>query len=148
MEKLKYFKRVALKQYWCFTTLTTLQCTVVESAKYSHEVLFSFRSASAVAPVLNMKWMFWPSVHCTEMKFCKKKKKLVGGTCFSDGLSFFLMLLQLYGEVLHPLHHEEAKCSREAQDDHQQQLPHQQEVAAVEERHSCENRLTAYNRFH
>lgn len=128
---------------------TALHRSMLESAKYSHEFLFSFFSASAVAPIVNVKWTFWPSVHCTKMKFRKKSQ-----TCFSDGLSFsqpasaFLMFLQIYGEVLHPLHHEEAQCSREAQDDHQQQLPHQQEVTAVEERHSCKNRLTTHNRFH
>lgn len=58
------------------------------------------------------------------------------------------MFLQIYREVLHPLHHEEAECSSEAQDDHEQELPHQQEVTAVEERQSCENRLTTHNRFH
>lgn len=63
---------------------TTLQCSVVKSAKYSHEEVFSFLSASAVAPILNMKWTFWPSVHCTEMKIWKTG----GETCFSEGLSF------------------------------------------------------------
>lgn len=52
------------------------------------------------------------------------------------------MFLQIYGEVLHPLHHEEAERPAEAQDDHQQQLPHQHQVAAVEERHGCKHRLT------
>lgn len=63
-------------------------------------------------------------------------------------LPCFLMFLQIYREVLHPLHHEEAECSSEAQDDHQQELPHQQEVTAVEERQSCKNRLTTHHRFH
>lgn len=54
----------------------------------------------------------------------------------------FLIFLKIYREVLHPLHHEEAECSSEAQDDHQQELPHQQEVTAVEECHRCKNRLT------
>ena len=53
----------------------------------------------------------------------------------------FLIFLQICGEVLHPLHHKEAECSSETQEDHQQELPHQQEVTAVEERHRCENRL-------
>lgn len=55
---------------------------------------------------------------------------------------FFLIFLQIYREVLHPLHHEEAESSSEAQDDHQQELPLQQEVTAVEERHCRKNRLT------
>lgn len=57
-------------------------------------------------------------------------------------LFFFLIFLQIYREVFHPLHQEEAECSSEAQDDHQQELPHQQEVTAVEERQRCKNRLT------
>lgn len=51
--------------------------------------------------------------------------------------------LQIYGEVLGPLHHEEAERPAEAQDHHQQQLPHERQVAAVEERHGCKHRLTA-----
>lgn len=58
------------------------------------------------------------------------------------------MFLLIDSEVVHPLRHEEAKCSSEAQDDHQQELPHQQEVTAVEERHSCKNRLTRHCGFY
>ena len=60
----------------------------------------------------------------------------------------FLIFLQIHGDVLHPLHHEEAERSGEAQDDHQQELPHQEDVAAVEKRHGCKNRLSRERRFY
>lgn len=61
--------------------------------------------------------------------------------------AFLSLLLQIYGEVLHPLHHEEAERPAEAQDDHQQQLPHQHQVAAVEERRGCTHRLTQQDSY-
>lgn len=74
---------------------------------------------------------------------CKTKdegyQKQVDLSC---GAGLSLMFLQIYGQVLHPLRHEEAERPAEAQDDHQQQLPHQHQVAAVEERHGCKHRLT------
>lgn len=52
-----------------------------------------------------------------------------------------LVLLQIHRDVLHPLHQEEAECSSEAQDDHEQELPCQQEVTTVEEGYSCKDGL-------
>lgn len=52
-----------------------------------------------------------------------------------------LVFWQISRDVLHPLHHEEAKGADEAQDDHDQELPGQQQVATVEERHCCKDRL-------
>ncbi len=102
-------------------------------------------------------YRLWPAVHSSkitphEMKdeelfFWDQVSVWHDSQCWCKNVSL-LIFRQIYREVLHPLHHEEAESSSEAQDDHQQELPHQQDVSAVEERHCCKNRLTEDRRFY